>query len=107
LPKVRFRPIWFSKSESKFVKASRWSRDGKHIFYIARDKKLMEADFDPKTGAAGPPHALFQTRIVAPNYVGTQYDVAPDGRFLVNSLPADRAAPLTLLSNRTAALTQK
>lgn len=84
-----------------------WSRDGKHVFYISRDKKLMEADFDPNTGTAGPPRVVFQTRIIAPDYIGTQYDVAPDGRFLVNSLPADHAAPLTLLSHWTASLKQK
>ncbi|MDE3137547.1 MAG: protein kinase [Acidobacteriota bacterium] len=84
-----------------------WSRDGKHVFYISRDKKLMEADFDPRSGTAGPPHVVFQTRIIAPDYVGTQYDVAPDGRFIINSVPADHSAPLTLLANWTAALKQQ
>ena len=39
---------------------------------------------------------LFQTRIVARALAGFQYDVARDGRLLINSLPAD-APPLTLL----------
>ncbi len=41
---------------------------------------------------------LFQTRIVAPNFAGWQYDVAPDGRFLINSLPSSNSSPLTLLT---------
>jgi Tol biopolymer transport system component/tRNA A-37 threonylcarbamoyl transferase component Bud32 len=81
-----------------------WSRDGKHIFYISRDKKMMAADFDPLKGTASTPRALFQTRIIAPNFIGTQYDVTPDGRFLINSLPADRASPLTLVTNWPAVL---
>ena len=82
----------------------RWSRDGKRIFYIRPDKKLMEASFDPRTGSVGAPRVLFQTRIVASNFVLFQYDVAPDGRFLINSVPADSASPLTLLTGWTALL---
>src|ERR1700730_13184964 len=40
----------------------------------------------------------FHTRIVAPNLSGFQYDVAPDGRFLVNSLPSNGPPPLTLIT---------
>jgi eukaryotic-like serine/threonine-protein kinase len=82
----------------------RWSRDGKRIFYIQRDKKLMEANFDPRAGSVGVPRVLFQTRIVASNFVLFQYDVAPDGRFLINSVPAHSASPLTLLTGWTALL---
>jgi hypothetical protein len=84
-----------------------WSRDGRHLFYIALDKKLMEVDFDPRTGAASAPRALFQTRIISPTYVGTQYDVSPRGEFLVNSVPAEHSAPITLLSNWTSALEKR
>jgi Tol biopolymer transport system component len=76
----------------------RWNRDGNELFYIATDRKLMAVSFDPKTASAGAPRTLFQTRIVAPSYAGFQYDVAPDGRFLINSLPAGSSAPLTLIS---------
>jgi len=81
-----------------------WSRDGKHIFYISPDKKMMEADFDPVKGTASAPRAIFQTRIIAANFIGTQYDVGPDGRFLINSLPADHSSPLTLITNWPAIL---
>ena len=82
----------------------RWSRDGTRIFYIQPDKKLMEASFDPRTGSAGAPRVLFQTRIVASQFVLFQYEVAPDGRFLINSVPADSASPLTLLTDWTGRL---
>ena len=64
----------------------------------------MEASFDPRTGSVGASRVLFQTRIVASNFVLFQYDVAPDGRFLINSVPADSASPLTLLTGWTALL---
>ena len=76
----------------------RWSRDGKHIFYIAPDRKLMAVSFDSRKGSASAPHVLFQTRIVAPDFALFQYDVAPNGRFLINSFPASYSSPLTLLT---------
>lgn len=79
---------------------ARWSRDGTQLFYIAPDKKLMAVDFNPGTGRAGGPRQLFQTRIIATSLSGFQYDVAPDGRFLINSLPSG-VCPLTLLTGWT------
>lgn len=75
----------------------RWSRDGRQLFYISSDKKLMSVDFDPATGMPGVTRTLAQTRIVAAALVGHQYDVAPDRRFIVNVRTND-AAPLTLMS---------
>ena len=75
----------------------RWRHDGRQLFYIAADKKLMAATFDPATGKAGAPQPLFQTRIVAASIAGFQYDVSADGRFLVNSLPSV-PPPLTLVT---------
>jgi Tol biopolymer transport system component len=83
-----------------------WNPDGRQIFYIAPDKKLMAVSFDPQKRAASAPRVLFQTRVVAPNFVGHQYDVAPDGRFLINSLPANYSSPLTLLMGWNAQLKQ-
>jgi serine/threonine protein kinase len=81
-----------------------WSRDGKQVFYIAPDRKLMAVAFDAQKKIASVPRALFQTRIVAPNYALYQYDVAPDGRFLINSFPSSHSSPLTLLTHWTAQL---
>jgi len=81
-----------------------WSRDGREITYIAPDRKLMSVTFDAQTKSASAPQVLFQTRIFAPTFVSHQYDVAPDGRFLINSLPSSNSAPLTLLDKWTAEL---
>src|SRR4030095_6330834 len=76
----------------------RWSHDGRKIFYIdARTKNLMVVEFDPSNGRVTAARILFQPRIAAPALAGFQYDVAHDGRVLINSLPSD-APPLTLLT---------
>jgi len=81
----------------------RWSRDGRRVYYVAPDKKVMSVDFDGAKGVAGPPRALFQSRIIGASVVGFQYDVFPDGRFVINSLPQP-ASPLTLLTGWSALL---
>jgi eukaryotic-like serine/threonine-protein kinase len=82
----------------------RWSRDGRQIFYIQPNRKLMVVSFDPRKGPASAPRTLFQTRIIAPNYALFQYDVSPDGRFLINSFPSSSSSPLTLLTGWTTIL---
>ena len=79
----------------------RWSRDGKRIIYVRPDKKLMEATFNSQTGTAGVPRLLFQTRITSAAFVLFQHDIAPDGRYLINSFPANNSSPLTLLTGWT------
>jgi DNA-binding winged helix-turn-helix (wHTH) protein/Tol biopolymer transport system component len=81
-----------------------WAHDGRHLFYIAPDRKLMMVDFDPRAKSAAAPHVLFQTRIIAPNFSDTQYAVSPDGRFLINSFPPNASSPLTLVTGWTAQL---
>jgi eukaryotic-like serine/threonine-protein kinase len=79
---------------------ARWSADGKELFYMTNDKKLMAVAIDTSHDEplAGVPHALFQTRIVAARTVLFQYAVSRDGkRFLINSMPSTGAAPLTVL----------
>ena len=79
-----------------------WRHDGRELYYIGFDRKLMAATFDPVTRTVGAPRVLFQTHIVGSTFVLFQYDVAPDGRFLINSLSPD--SPLTLISNWPAML---
>ena len=79
---------------------ARWRADGKELFYIAMDKKLMAVAIDTSHDepVAGVPHVLFQTRIIGPRIVLFQYAVSRDGnRFLINSMPSVGAAPLTVL----------
>ena len=87
-------------------------RDGKELFYIAPDAKLMAAPIQAtgQTVEAGTPVALFQTRIVGGGVASTlrfqEYAVAPDGlRFLIN-VTADEApiSPITIVLNWTAGL---
>ena len=50
----------------------------------------------------GRPVPLFRTRILgggADIGVGTNYDIARDGRFLINTVLDDAASPITLLMN--------
>lgn len=81
-----------------------WARDGKRLFYIAPNRKLMMVDFNPQTKLATTPQVLFQTSIIAPNFADTQYAVSPDGRFLINSLQPKASSPLTLVVGWTAQL---
>jgi eukaryotic-like serine/threonine-protein kinase len=79
---------------------ARWRADGKELFYITKDKKLMAVAIDTSHDepVAGVPHVLFQTRIIGPRIVVFQYAVSRDGnRFLINSMPSVGAAPLTVL----------
>jgi Tol biopolymer transport system component len=79
-----------------------WSHNGGELYYISPDRKLMAVRFNSREGTASAPRVLFQTRIVAPNYFSTQYDVSRDGRFLINSFPSNYSSPLTLLTGWTA-----
>jgi Tol biopolymer transport system component/tRNA A-37 threonylcarbamoyl transferase component Bud32 len=81
----------------------RWRGDGKEIFYISLDNKMMAVPLETTPGFhAGAPLPLFAVHPGA----GTVYDVAADGkRFLVNSLPADQGSPpLSLIVNWTSLL---
>ena len=87
----------------------RWRADGKELYYIAPDGKLMAAPITAKAATIEPgmPVALFQTRIYGGGTdinVGTSYDVSGDGRFLIDTVLEDAASPITLLQNWTAGL---
>jgi hypothetical protein len=76
----------------------RWRADGKEIFYLALDGTLMSVPMTlgplPEIGKAQP---LFQTRIEPTlGVVWHQYDVARDGRFLVN-MPEAVNTPVTIV----------
>jgi Tol biopolymer transport system component/predicted Ser/Thr protein kinase len=94
-------------------KQPRWRRDGKELFYISADLKLMAVDVKTApTFEAGTPKALFDPRILGRRNFGFpryDYDVAADGkRFLVNSVsttPESSAPePITVVVNWLAAL---
>jgi eukaryotic-like serine/threonine-protein kinase len=85
---------------------ARWRSDGRELYYIAPDGRLMGVSITTMHQATiqpGTPVALFQTRIWGGGTsatLGHQYDVSPDGRFLLNSVVEETAmAPITLLLN--------
>jgi len=87
----------------------RWSKAGnkagsQEIFYIAPDGKMMAASISFRGGAADVklPVALFQTHLAnGTNVLGVkpQYDVARDGRFLLNTAIESAAAPILVSVN--------
>jgi eukaryotic-like serine/threonine-protein kinase len=81
----------------------KWSRNGRELYYLAFDGKLMSVAIAGPNFSAGRPTPLFQTRLsVNPGSPSRdrRYDVAPDGRFLMNT-PGERAAfaPFTIVVN--------
>ena len=84
--------------------APRWRADGKELYFLAPDAAMMAV---PVTAAGssfevGAPVTLFPTRIVTGGTVAqnrAQYAVAPDGRFLINTVLDEAAAPITLMLN--------
>lgn len=88
----------------------RWRRDGKEIYYIAPDGKMMAVPVEPSGNSLkpDPPKALFQTRIVTAVRGYQQYDVTADGqKFLINSNVEQSSDPITLYANWATALRAK
>ncbi len=86
----------------------RWRRDGKELFYLSPDNKLMSVPV--KTGAnfdAGTPAALFQAY---PREFGATseqffYDVSKDGqKFLINTQLKSAKTPVSVILNWSASL---
>ena len=90
-----------------------WRRDGKELFFLAPDGRLMAApiQLSPRL-TVGKQVALFPARTEGGGamLVGIwhQYDIALDGRFLINALVQDQpipaASPITVVVNWAAGL---
>lgn len=84
----------------------RWRRDGKELYYLATDGKLMAVDVTAgATLDSGTPRELFDTELTL-NPLQDQYRVTPDGqRFLVLK-PVTEATPtpITVVVNWTSGL---
>ena len=82
----------------------RWRRsDGKEIFYLAADNKLMAAEVNGQgvNLQVGKVRALFEIRPKRPGR--SIYDVTKDGqRFLVNTEVPQKPSPITVVLNWTA-----
>jgi Tol biopolymer transport system component len=84
----------------------KWSPDGKELYFLDPEGDMMAAPID-LAGAAltpGTSAKLFHAPIVGggQNFALSQYDVAPDGRFLINielESAAPESSPIILIQN--------
>jgi Tol biopolymer transport system component/predicted Ser/Thr protein kinase len=80
----------------------RWRKDGRELFFMSGDRKLMAVDIQTSPGfVTGVPHGLFQSSASL-----NGYGVTPDGqRFLIASAAESAVdAPITVVLNWWAAL---
>jgi serine/threonine protein kinase/Tol biopolymer transport system component len=83
----------------------RWRHDGKALFAVNGDD-ILEFPINTASGAiqTNDPKVLFRTAVGQTLLFSVGYDVAPDGRLLINTLGKSRTGnrPLTLVVNWTA-----
>ena len=83
----------------------RWGPGGREVFYVSLDDKLMAVDLKFRADSVEPsaPHELFPLPTPTINFI--PYDVTADGqRFLVQA-PSVQPAPLTVIVNWPALVT--
>jgi dipeptidyl aminopeptidase/acylaminoacyl peptidase len=109
---IYVRPFPVSPEQGGKIKLSegggtsaRWRRDGKELFYIASDTKMMAVDFRTTPSfKAGVPQPLFQTRI-RPGTGSFMWDASADGkRFLIATVAAEKSDAITIVTNWQATL---
>lgn len=80
-----------------------WRADGKEIFYLASDAKLMAVPIESGVNLfrPGAPKPLFQTNLNTDLLLDREYDVTPDGqRFIINQGTAEiNDTPITVIVN--------
>lgn len=103
---VQSFPLGSAKYQISTGRASRlvWRPDGKELYYVAGDLKLMAVEV--KTGAsfaAGLPKALFETHL-ANSHVA--FDVSADGQRFLMPVPVETTGsePVTMVLNWTAGI---
>jgi eukaryotic-like serine/threonine-protein kinase len=87
---------------------ARWRPDGRELFYVAPDGRLMAVSIrttgDGRTLEPASPVPLFVTRVSSTRLGGSrhEYDVSRDGqKFLMDTFVEQNAAPITLVLNPT------
>jgi hypothetical protein len=87
---------------------ARWRRDGKEIFYLAPDRRLMAASVEARDGGLAVTRIEPLFRLTFPYGAYHAFDVSADGaRFLVNGVlggnsPVERADGSTHAPHRGA-----
>ena len=111
-PEIYVRPFPATDSKSSVSSGGgvspQWREDGRELFYVAEDGRLMSVQVNTDVSAfeAGVPEGLFPTRIrFGANY--RFYAATANGqRFFINEPISDSAPPITVILNWTAALGQ-
>jgi Tol biopolymer transport system component len=85
----------------------RWRRDGKEIFYLAPENQMMRVEIEERGSSVEVRTAQPLFRIVAATEPVFPYDVTPDGKRFVVNTSSNQSAPLTLVVNWTARLSNK
>src|SRR5262249_29459823 len=83
-----------------------WSRDGKELLHVTLDKNISAGPISPSAEVhTRRPAILFPAQ---PTSANAFYDVAADGRFLVDTPPTDEGSPpLDLVVNWTSLLAKR
>jgi Tol biopolymer transport system component len=89
-----------------------WGRNGRELFYINASRGTSVAEMmvvpvqaDGTTFESGAAVSLFKVPMAPTQLIGRDYDVSPDGqRFLVGTLVAAPATPVTIVINWPASL---
>ncbi|HET7347090.1 MAG TPA: hypothetical protein VFJ10_07145, partial [Acidobacteriaceae bacterium] len=80
-----------------------WRHNGKELFYLTPDEKLMAVDVDTTSAAfqAGIPKELFQAQLVPLSYWRNIYVPSPDGQRFLMITPAGQTKPepITMVLN--------
>ena len=82
-----------------------WSADGREIYYLTSELKLMAVEISAKGTdlAVGAAHPLLGVKTGGQNFVGL--DFSHDGKRVLAAVPQeDSSAPITLVTNWTAGL---
>ena len=81
-----------------------WRKNGRELFYLSLDGKLMAADVKASSMLKiGPPKVLFQTPVTV-NPTIDQYGVTADGQRFIFGEPLETETPITVVLNWTAGL---
>jgi hypothetical protein len=88
--------FWYSAHTTK-----KWRRDGKELFYLASDAKIMAVEINGFAAfRAGVPPALFESRISSQF---ARFAVTPDGQRFLVPFPVNEGSsePATVVINWT------
>ena len=81
----------------------RWRADGRELYFLSADGRLMAATFSAGTPPAiGTPAPLFEARLIAhpdrANFAAYEYDASADGsRFLINRIVSPPDPNMTVI----------